>query len=340
MSSARPYKKARLGLRLGMSLLFLVCLKILLCFPVKTYGMPIPTDETDISRRLPLMFSSKNRIALPIRRAGNLILIKAKADTLEGNFILDTGAPYLVLNQTYFRNYRDIPEQQSVGINGEAQSVKVVEVDSLLIEGVKYKEIIADAANLSQIENRKGVRILGLLGVNMFLDFEMEIDLAHNVLYLNRLTEEGGCQNPLAIANKRNANFTAPVSLRRDVIQFSASINDRKLRFCFDTGAEYNVLSADVGKKVLEGITIVRRMKLYGSSGGSSEVLAGSINFLEIEGFRLANMQTILSDLEQLRKAYGSQIDGMIGYQLLSRGVVCINFKTKELRFYTLAEEG
>src|SRR5689334_18413774 len=42
---------------------------------------------------------------LPFSRAGNLILIRAKADSTEGNFILDTGSPTLVLNITYFRHY-------------------------------------------------------------------------------------------------------------------------------------------------------------------------------------------------------------------------------------------
>ncbi len=42
---------------------------------------------------------------IPFTRAGNLILIQATVDTVQGNFILDTGAPNLVLNLTYFRKY-------------------------------------------------------------------------------------------------------------------------------------------------------------------------------------------------------------------------------------------
>src|SRR5687768_6057845 len=42
---------------------------------------------------------------LPFSRAGNLILVQAKADTTEGSFDLDTGCPHLVLCLTYFRDY-------------------------------------------------------------------------------------------------------------------------------------------------------------------------------------------------------------------------------------------
>jgi predicted aspartyl protease len=314
----------------------LIMLSILSCVLVEGNAFSIePIEEVDAVRKLPMVTVDKNRLAIPIRRAGQLILIRAKADTLEGNFILDTGAPYLVLNETYFRNYRDNPNEQSVGVNGEAQDQKIVEIDSLLIRGISFKEIVADATNLAQIENKKGIKILGLLGVNLFLDFEMEIDLANNVIYLNKLDEENNCLSTAAFSQKDTPQWQVPVSLRRDVISFEAEINKERLRFCFDTGAEYNVLSKDAGDEALEGITIMRRMNLYGSSGGNSEVLAGIINFLDIEGHRIANMQTIVTDLSALKEAYGGNIDGLIGFPLMTRGVLCINFKAKYLSFYT-----
>jgi hypothetical protein len=57
-------------------------------------------------------------------RAGNLILIRATADTTEGYFILDTGAPYLILNMTYFRGYPGNPHPEGAqgGITGSVSS--------------------------------------------------------------------------------------------------------------------------------------------------------------------------------------------------------------------------
>src|SRR5215207_700895 len=51
------------------------------------------------------LLSDSSSCIIPFNRVGNLIVIKAKVDTTEGNFILDTGAPHLVLNLTYFRDY-------------------------------------------------------------------------------------------------------------------------------------------------------------------------------------------------------------------------------------------
>src|ERR1700761_1873089 len=57
-------------------------------------------------------------LVVPIKKAGNLIIVEAQVDTVEGNFVLDTGAPYLVLNETYFRYLPKIADQEAAGING------------------------------------------------------------------------------------------------------------------------------------------------------------------------------------------------------------------------------
>ncbi len=43
---------------------------------------------------------------IPFSKAGNLIVIQAMVDSITGNFILNTGAPGLILNATYFRHLK------------------------------------------------------------------------------------------------------------------------------------------------------------------------------------------------------------------------------------------
>ena len=59
-----------------------------------------------------LLANDSSSCIIPFSRAGNLIVVKAKADTIEGNFILDTGAPNLVLNIIYFRDNPMCPGQK------------------------------------------------------------------------------------------------------------------------------------------------------------------------------------------------------------------------------------
>jgi hypothetical protein len=64
-----------------------------------------PGGEKDQAAHKLFFANDSASCIIPFSRAGNLIVVKAKADTIEGNFILDTGAPNLVLNIVYFRDY-------------------------------------------------------------------------------------------------------------------------------------------------------------------------------------------------------------------------------------------
>ncbi|MEI9810171.1 MAG: hypothetical protein WDO16_21155 [Bacteroidota bacterium] len=68
----------------------------------------------------PVVTSDSAGCTIPFNKAGNLIIIQARVDTMVGNFILDTGAPGLILNMTYFRNYPSSShgDDESGGITG------------------------------------------------------------------------------------------------------------------------------------------------------------------------------------------------------------------------------
>ena len=92
--------------------------------------------------------------------------------------------------------------------------------------------------------------------------------------------------------------------------------------FSFDTGAESNAIDKLCPKKVLESLTLNRRFLLRGAGGGSVEVLAGNMGDVFIGGHNFKGMRTIVTDLSELGKAYGSNIDGMLGYDFLNQGII------------------
>src|SRR5688500_8317789 len=107
----------------------IICGNECIALPVRSFKNHTFTDS---SQKLFLNLSSDRIVTtdsstciIPFSRAGNLILIKGRADTTEGNFILDTGAPHLVLNITYFRNYPStvIADAEQAGITGAVTSV-------------------------------------------------------------------------------------------------------------------------------------------------------------------------------------------------------------------------
>jgi hypothetical protein len=137
----------------------------------------------------PIVRSDSADCVLPFSRAGNLIVIQAKADTTLGNFILDTGAPNLVLNLTYFRNYASTNKDgEGGGITGGAATSQT-NVVKFFLGPVKYYKVEADLVNLGHIENSKGIKILGLLGMQLFKQFEMIIDYEKSLIYLHLISK-------------------------------------------------------------------------------------------------------------------------------------------------------
>ena len=88
----------------------------------------------------PIVSSDSASCVIPFTRAGNLILIQAKADTSTGFFVFDTGAPGLVLNLTYFRNYPTTNPVESGGITGATISARTT-VDSFHLGPISYRQI-------------------------------------------------------------------------------------------------------------------------------------------------------------------------------------------------------
>ena len=74
-------------------------------------------------------------LEIPFNRAGNLILLKGKVDSIEGNFILDTGAPGLVLNITYFRHYPTQVAEERSGVTGVLAAAAQTTINHFSFEG-------------------------------------------------------------------------------------------------------------------------------------------------------------------------------------------------------------
>ncbi len=268
------------------------------------------------------------KLILPVKRVGNLIIIEATVDGIRGNFIFDTGAPYLVLNQTYFRDYEEVAGMVATDVNGSVLPQRVTRVSKLKMLGMHYENVEADVSDLSRIENRRGIKILGLLGVNLFMRMEIELDLKDEQLIIYRVDRDGRrLEKPY---EPRLGEYRMPFELSNNAILVDAKVNNTALRFCMDSGAEVLLLDNDLPAPVYEDIRIIRRSTLMGANDSEAEVLVGAMRCVDI-GPPLSNCQVLIADLETMEQAYGAQVNGFIGYDLLKTGSLCINFKTKEL---------
>ncbi len=271
-------------------------------------------------------------LVVPIKRAGNLIVVEAQIDSLEGNFVMDTGAPYLVLNATYFRDAPHVQEQESAGINGESAGSFTTVVHNFSILDLHYSRLTADVTDLSAIENGRGIKILGLLGTRLFAKFAITIDLSNNLLYINKLDNKGNI--PTCERVFKNPDLKMQFKYMSDIIFLKGAVDDKSMWFVFDSGAETNLLDYNRVKKSIKSMQIINRSKLTGVGGSTFQVLYARFDKLTLGNKDFLCNRVLVANLEKMGKAYDHNIDGILGYDFFSRGVFTINFVKNEFEMY------
>jgi hypothetical protein len=272
-------------------------------------------------------------LVIPIKRAGNLIIVEAQIDSVAGNFVFDTGAPHLVLNATYFRDMPRISNQESGGINGEVANSFCTEVINFSVSDIHYKRVKADVTDLSAIENGRNMKILGLLGTRLFANFAVTVDIFNNVIYIHKLDENGDI--PQGEQLFKNPILKTSFKLMNDVIFLKTSVNNNEMWMAFDSGAETNLLDYRKSKKIMQSMEVLSTSKLTGVGGSSMQIIFARFDRLVIADHTFTKNRVVLTSLDNMGKAYGHSVDGILGYDFFMRGIFTINFVKKEFEMYT-----
>jgi len=281
----------------------------------------------------PIVTSDSASCVIPFTRAGNLIMIQAKADTIEGNFILDTGAPGLVLNMTYFRHYYSETsiDQQNGGITGSFSDGGRTMVQQFSFGPIKYSRLEADRINLGHIETSKGVKILGLLGTQMFRQFELIIDYEKSVIHLHLVGKKEASTYKSQLLDDPTKYTVMPFDLKENKIIASGEMAGKKLKFLIDSGAESNVLDSRLPNKLFESVTITGRVILSGSGNTKIEALNGDAKDIKIGTQMISTLPVLITNLEKMCFSYDYCLDGMLGFDFLSLHKIGFNFVTRKM---------
>ncbi|MBC7946866.1 MAG: aspartyl protease family protein [Chitinophagaceae bacterium] len=282
----------------------------------------------------PIVSSDSANCIIPFNRVGNLIVIQARVDTTEGNFILDTGAPKLILNMTYFRDYPSTSSaaDESGGITGEVSVSNPTAVARLSFGPIKYARLDADRINLGHIENSRGIKILGLLGMQLFKRFEMIIDYENNVIHLHLVTRKDPRNYKSDMLKDTSRYNEYAIDIKEDKLMVTGEMVGKKLTFIIDTGAEANVLDSRLPNKIFENVTINRRITLTGSGSSTVEALSGDMKNMKLGNKDIGTLPVLVTNLENMCRAYNDNcLDGMLGFDFLSLHKIGFNFVSKRM---------
>ncbi len=282
-------------------------------------------DETSVPG------SNINTIYIPFQLAGRLMVVEARAGNIKGKFIVDTGSERLLLNAHHFPHLRG-DKVESIGNTGGVENVFIKTIDTVHLDQLKIIHLRAHILDLSHIEKSKKTSIIGILGYEVFREFELLIDFPNKRIVLNRLSRRGLAIQPLMPTEIPVDSLD--FDLVKHMIVLKGAVNGSALRFILDSGAELNLLDRSAGKKVLLHFTIINRVKMIGANQLPIEVLAGTLNKVSCGKQSCGEMRTLITSLDEMNAMLGTSVQGVLGYEFLYNRRVLINYRKEKIYFY------
>ena len=106
----------------------------------------------------------------------------------------------------------------------------------------------------------------------------------------------------------------------------------RPLRFILETGAGMSCLDPSVARRL--GLSTVSSEQAAGAGARQVEVRVAALPSLRLPGLAVDNLNVALMPFESLWRKLGDRFDGLLGYDVLSRAVVEIDYEKPAVRFH------
>ncbi|MEX0966384.1 MAG: pepsin/retropepsin-like aspartic protease family protein [Bacteroidia bacterium] len=275
---------------------------------------------------------NKDIIEVPFYMAGNLIAVNVLLNGEKRTFILDNGSPKVILNSKYFsgkeRSQRTI--SSSKGVSGNISGMDIENVEQLDFGGIQLINQEVITLDLSHLEEKLDTDIYGLIGFDLIKDYDIIFN--YKTLKLTFI-------NPDIFEKYRDENLlhnnlsSVPFMLEGHIPVVEAQINNKTLAFGIDCGAESNLIDDHLIQSLKGQVKRIKTDRLVGAENNPKEIKIGKIKNTLVGKKEFKNLPTAFSDISHLNEAYGLKLDGLIGYQVLSKQRTLLSFARKEMIF-------
>ena len=261
------------------------------------------------------------------------MVVEAELLNKKGNFIIDTGSESLILNKVHFPNLyvHDKSAVKSSGVLNDTDAYKKF-LKEFKLQNLSLKNANAHVMDLSHIEKKKNMNLTGIIGYSILKDYEVFIDLYLNQITLTKIDAKGNKLDKKVYLEKIVDSIG--FQLKKHTIVLTTFVGNDKMNFALDTGAEINQLNTRKSKKVIKFFKPAKRIVLSGAADEKAEVLAGKLYRVKLnEQIYFGPMNTIITNLAKMSEAFGTSVDGVLGYEFFMQKRTIINYKKEMLYF-------
>lgn len=270
-------------------------------------------------------------IQIPFLKVGKLILVEGSVNNKIGLFIVDTGAPQLILNKAHFdgiKNKRSI----ITGVNEDALNSEEVYFKELVISDLTIKTQMARVIDLSHLEKSKGIEILGLAGFSILRKHEIHFDFLNQKLILYPIDKKGNSTPSFS-----SPTYSIPFNMTGHIPYISAFVGSQEINLGLDSGTEATVILSRVLKNRINHFSASNRVIVRGVSHNNRKQAHGSIDLIQIGETYYPNLEIILLNVPKLEGFGHVNLDGLLAISHLTNTRLAINYKKKT--FYLWSEE-
>ena len=306
----------------------------ILFFVISTHALLANNGATN-----PLLFTEAEVVneyttRIPFKLIDHLIVVEAELKDKKGSFIIDTGAENMILNLVHFPNTYAHQKKnlEAAGVMYSIENTYERRIKELALKSLKIQNKTSDVIDLSQIEKSKKIKLLGIIGYSVLKDYEVFIDLYLNQITLTRVDKFGNKLNENVYLEKisDSLNFT----LKNHTITVKGTINNQDVVLGIDSAAEFNQINKSVNKKALRYFIPKKRLSLTGASNKTIKVMAGKLHRVKLSNtIYFGPMDTVLTNLSKMNEAFGTDLDGILGYEFFARKRTIINYQKEKLYF-------
>lgn len=245
----------------------------------------------------------------------NLICFEATVDGQLGNYILDTGAPSLIINHR--GNGERVTEHQGVGSGGSV-ALSDYRVGSFEMAQRSIKNYWAIGLDLRSFEARTGQRIDGFVGYDLLNTGELRIDYGKETFTLRKSR-----RRPLHEGSA--PAHVLPLELVGHLPVVTLTVGDQKLRFILDTGAGANLLN---DAATLSSVTPTGSvLNIQGLDGVPADHPVVSL----VTGISPQAIDLVYMPLGHLQTEGQTAVDGILGAPFLSAFTVGIDYRRRRV---------
>jgi len=269
---------------------------------------------------------------IPFQMAGKLILVDVLLNGKKRKFIVDSGAPSVILNSNYIEKdtTKTTLTSTTKGVGGSISGLGVEKIKSLDFGGLQLIKEEVITVDLAHLEEELDTPFYGLIGFELLKNHDIIFDYkAQKLTFISPLFFEKYQKEHLS----KNELIRTPFELSGHIPIIEAEINKQLFKFGIDSGAETNLMddsTFDAVKKAAEAIEID---EIIGADDNKKEVTKTDIKAMKIGNKIFKKIDTSFSDISHLNEGYKLNLDGLIGYPILSQQQTLISFARKELIF-------